>query len=197
VVVIDPRYTNSHVNPAYYVLDGTIPPHFSTMLARGGQEDRFYPDDAKRYIYDGDRHDFELVVIPVAYNDHYAMAIYKKSDHTIIYTDSLGRPPWREVKNALFDLVHFLNNTSTYTPNPTIIIPEHINRQFSNYECGFYASLSCESYLLYGDTYMPNLDFDREFQRLTQMLLFLCNDRFALYSRRTYGDDDMSDESEL
>lgn len=182
VLVISPRYTNSALNPQYYI-DGA-PPSFETMIQNSGQENKSIPEEARRYIYDGNRRGFDVVIIPVAYDNHYAMAIYNKLTHNLYYIDSLG---WsiEQIKPRLFELINFLNGNNRSSDNMMITIPTEVNRQQSNYECGFYACLAAEGYLLYGKTFQQNLNFEEEFKRLTQMLLGLCKDTYPLYIKRT------------
>jgi len=127
----------------------------------------------------GDLTNFEVMVIPVHIGYHYTMAIYERATNTLIYTDSLGgRIPFK-VMQYITQLIRSLTNQRGLTPN--IDYPD-CNQQAHTYECGFYSILAAEAYLLYGGTsFIPNLNFQTQFNRIIQLLLQLLNATYPTY----------------
>ena len=179
VLVISPEYTIAGLDKNRFkeIVEGnniiTRAPTFAEMIEDFGQEfSLFY----------GDRENFTKVIIPVAHGQHFSMALYDKSKHTITYTDSIDVPMNVDVRARLNELIRDIAPSKRY--DPRVIEPRSKNIQAKEYECGFYSALAAEGYLLYSDIYIYRLDFGYQFSRLIDFLLALCEGKYPEYKSR-------------
>jgi len=197
-LVISPRYSQAGFQQQLHLEYPDIPqnveippPSFQEMIDQSkhvpfseeNDTEINYTEVGEMNLYYGNLENFDIVLIPVAQGAHFTLAIYEKDQHRIIYTDSIPDIPMMpEIQDRLFSLIHEINPSRG--DDPIITIPARLNRQSDEFECGIYTALSGEGYLLYGNTYNPNLQFRPQFTRLINILLALSEGRYPHYTPR-------------
>ncbi|XP_031333809.1 uncharacterized protein LOC116163816 [Photinus pyralis] len=139
----------------------------------------------------GDRHEYEVLFVPIYFPGHFALVIHERRGRTVLYDPLPNKNRFDDdnaryipaIKDAIREFDPFFASDDAI--DIEIADPASYNVQRDGYNCGYYVSLYVETYLT-NDKRMLLADFNiaTERQRVNGMLFELCHGRVPQYEAR-------------